>query len=1102
VVTQQQRRADICREKWALHATALKGEKANHRPNHLSSMELAVGGLNRRAFVRMAGTAGLFGATSQAEAKRRQRASHSSPENTISIPDDGWRLWVDDKAAWQDDAIHLPDDVKLDVLPINAPTGGWDALTAAAGIAVTLPSTVEQHAWGKFGSRQYTLDEFTYANSDPDPKNGAYVGVSWWWRAIDIPANWRGRRIILNVRGARLRAEVYLNRKLVGYSIIEELPFECDLTAAANPGGVNVLAIRITNPGGRYDWVDSDVITWGKVKIPRSHGFGGLDRGLTLSGHPMGSHIRDAWVLNTPKRNVVSAFLTVQFASAPDAAAVKAMQKWLALEIADVESGRALATHIRFDGVKLSGNDATYRFTISAPKAKVWDLATPRLYRLRAHWTAPQGGTSTRTATYGFRWFTPDGIGKDAVFRLNGRRIRLYSAISWGYWGLNGLWPTPDLAEKEVTQAKILGLNCLAFHRNPGKRDVLDAQDRLGLLRGMEPGGGKFAIGKWPDGVSVDAHSVVMQPPTTEADRFTRDFALAKIRAMMRTFRSHPSLIHWTLQNEIGANFNDPATVAALEAMRAEDESRTILMNDGMSSPEIHAAQAWFAPYDPNLHRSDKEPWGSWWDDHQGAGDQWYDEFYRDPERFTYRNTIRPQLVEYGEMEGCAVPDNHTLMVADILQRGGASYDLTDHKEILAAYQAFLDRWGFRPAFPTAETLFLEIGRKSYASWQQYLENARINDATDYAVISGWESTAIDNHSGIVDNLRNFKSDPALIRSSLLPVRPVAKQRALVIAEGEHAMFDLFLVNDTGHAATGRMRFAMTDPAGEKTILAEFVAPFLHRDQMSAMVKDGVSTPPLTLEGLYRFEFSLSSTPAATQVRELWVVDAKRPPLAGKTLRIAVTGVWPRLRAQLEALPGISVEEFSPGNRFDAIICSGLTEQSTAAQKLGGDEGLTLQKQDKSTPSPGFLPSDVLATVKAGTPMLLLPQEDGLADGLATQLAAEGALTYRGLVGRYRAPWMGNWYFLRTHPVYAGMPADCAMAGFFQVRGRQANGLLVDGANVDVFVGYSRDHDRRVGAGTFTTKLGAGKVVFQRVPDLIAPMQQRFLSNALNWLCA
>jgi hypothetical protein len=155
-------------------------------------------------------------------------------------------------------------------------------------LLVTLPGTVEQHFWGKFGAgedgkpRPYTPEEYRYAADDPVPQNGAYFGVSWWWREIDIPASMAGKRIFLHVRGAHLRAEVYLNEKLVGYSIMEELPFEAELTHAAKPGGKNVLAIRITNPWGRFDWVDGLNEQWGAVKLYRSHGFGGLDRGMTI----------------------------------------------------------------------------------------------------------------------------------------------------------------------------------------------------------------------------------------------------------------------------------------------------------------------------------------------------------------------------------------------------------------------------------------------------------------------------------------------------------------------------------------------------------------------------------------------------------------------------------------------------------------------------------------------------------------------------------------------------------------------------------------------------------------------------------------------------
>jgi beta-galactosidase len=94
---------------------------------------------------------------------------------------------------------------------------------------------------------------------------------------------------------------------------------------------------------------------------------------------------------------------------------------------------------------------------------------------------------------------------------------------------------------------------------------------------------------------------------------------------------------------------------------------------------------------------------------------------------------------------------------------------------------------------------------------------------------------------------------------------------------------------------------------------------------------------------------------------------------------------------------------------------------------------------------------------------------------------------------------MGNWYFVREHPIYAGMPVNQVMGIHYQAKGRQSNGLLVDGPNVEIIAAYGRDHDRNIGAGTFTTKLGKAKILYHRVPELHPVLQQRFLANALAW---
>ena len=202
---------------------------------------------------------------------------------------------------------------------------------------------------------------------------------------------------------------------------------------------------------------------------------------------------------------------------------------------------------------------------------------------------------------------------------------------------------------------------------------------------------------------------------------------------------------------------------------------------------------------------------------------------------------------------------------------------------------------------------------------------------------------------------------------------------------------------------------------------------------------------------------------------------------------------------------GLEVEDFTAGKKYDVIITSGLTAHTSANQNSGDTTGLENQPGHEigavqTITQLGQIDTAILEAVRSGTPLLAIPQADTLSEGVAKQLAAAGAFTYDGTVGDYRAPWMGNWYFVREHPIYAGLPVNQVMGIHYQAKGRQANGLLVDGPNVEIIAAYSRDHDRNIGAGTFTTKLGNTKLLYHRVPDLHPVLQQRLLANALTWL--
>lgn len=527
------------------------------------------------------------------------------------------------------------------------------------------------------------------------------------------------------------------------------------------------------------------------------------------------------------------------------------------------------------------------------------------------------------------------------------------------------------------------------------------------------------------------------------------------------------------------------------------------------SVPPRNAPQAWYAPWNDTIHRSDKEPWAGWWNNHQGAGDQWYDDFYKDAEHFTYRQPLTTALVEFGEMEGCAVPDNHALMVRQLATRqfggNGKSYDLQDHQEILASYDRFLDRWGFRKAFPTAHDLFSSIGNKCYESWQQYLENARICDALDFAVISGWESTAIENHSGIVDNLRNFKGNPELIASTLRPLRLVVKQHKLCYATGEEGTFDLYLLNDTNRAATGQIEFVMKDPAGKETTLASWPTPAWKEDQFSYSIQTAFKTSPLAKEGLYHFRLLLRGHNAASAEREIWVADAN--PSSDRTVSIGISGIMPSIRKQLQSLTGIAVSEFQQNEHYDLIIASGVVRGSRFDRQVGDETGLEARPAKGTAVEPqvpGHIAEEALAALKSGTPLLAIVPDDALADGVAQQLASVGLFTYSGQVGDTRAPWMGNWLFVRDHPTFAHLPTDRALSVHYQAHGKQSNGLLIEratgAADPEIIMGYSRDHDRNIGAASFLCQKDNMRVLVHRAPSFSDPLQQRWLANTLRYL--
>ncbi|HTE04863.1 MAG TPA: hypothetical protein VK824_01615, partial [Planctomycetota bacterium] len=571
-----------------------------------------------------------------------------SPRIVLDLSGPGWSLWLDRAAVWEQDELFAP-PVDLAVLPVNPPTGGWSALaaprapgtgaadtgapgtgaagTGAAGvIAVSVPGTVEQHTWNALAAER---------GGDPPGADSAgdYVGVSWWWRAFDVPAEMLApvasapRHVELRFDAVRQRAEVFLNERVVGYDVVGNTPFRADCGSALRAGR-NVLAVRITDPGGNFSWQDADALHWGSHTLPASHGFGGVTGPVRLQS-TAAVRLADLAVLNRPDPHAIEVVARVEN---PTSATLTAA---LDVTILDAVTRAPLEARARAPGQACPPGRSEVRLLLTVPGAPLWSPDDPRLFLCRAELrtaadalvTGVSDARDTRTAgdfgppqdvaeqRFGFRWFDVDGIADApapadaaapaagpaasatrpvgartalggeaseamtaptaagsaavvgialpvdagaAVFRLNGRRIVLRSAISWGFWPGSGMVPTPELAREQVAVAKSLGLNMLSHHRGLAAPGLLDLHDELGLLAYEEPGG-------------YASHG---------GDDVCRALAREKLLRLVERDRSHPSLAIVNLINEETA----PPTEAQrrdLADAHALDPTRVLTFTSG-----------------------------------------------------------------------------------------------------------------------------------------------------------------------------------------------------------------------------------------------------------------------------------------------------------------------------------------------------------------------------------------------------------------------------------------------------------------------------------------------------------------------------------------
>lgn len=788
----------------------------------------------------------------------------------VSLSGDGWKLWRDAQVKWQKEKLCFTYDEAL-CLPIACPTKGWSILTSSEAMNVNVPGTAE---------------EYLQKVSGPE---GDIVGVTWWSRFMHIPYFSKGEKVFLCFSSIRSRAEIFINQELVGYQIVENTPFKVDITPFVKGGETAQLSVRITDAGGNHDWRDYKAIPWGDELLPPGHGFGGITGDVSLE-ICSNVYIADIYMQNTPQITKVNAILTINNTRK------KAFKGCLRLSISEWGDPKKVA-------YILNGNESVFHpgeniltIPISVPDVKLWNIDAPNLYICSVELLSKEEVIDRNSKRFGFRWFDVSGIGKDAMLRLNGKRIMLRSAISWSYWPVNGIFPTDELAKRQVIVAKSLGLNMLNFHRFVGHPKVLDYADELGLLLFEEPGGFRLDVGK------------------PLLNRILNE----KVMRMVYRDRSHPSLVIYNMMNEGGEadSVKLAMEIQTIKKVHELDPSRFVLRISGWAKDYVRdMSKIHMRPYQDSVY------WSGWCDYHRAGGPAvWNEDLYKNPDNY-YNNTKNKQeIVFFGEEGALSAPPRLEKDKEDLVDYKYLGWDASEYLNWYDSFNKFLDVKNLRNVFPTVDSFTLALGKVSYEHQGRKIESARMNNWTDAYVINGWESELIENYSGIVDCFRYPKSDVSIIARRNAPVYIAVKVRKQITQIGDSIIADFYLINEENLNGMYRLNVTLNSSSG--TLLSEqyFDVNVAGRDTYGQLLVRNVKFKMPEVGGMYNICAKLykENEEITSGFDKILAVDLTSNKLKG------IGAVWEdgtSLQSFLKGKPQEPVRSYADNlNRLDWVI--------------------------------------------------------------------------------------------------------------------------------------------------------------------------------------
>lgn len=352
--------------------------------------------------------------------------------------------------------------------------------------------------------------------SEDSPGKGAtghvLGGIGWYRKTFSLDKSTDGKKVQIVFDGIYMNSEVWINGHSLGIHPYGYTPFYYDLTPFLHSSGEkNMLAVKVSNLGKNSRWYSGSGIyrhvilqTTNKVYIPVWGTF-----------------------VSTPKVSADKATISVStkvMNERKEAGEIEVSTQIFSPEGKMVAEQKAKVKAFTGD------IDKTNQI-IEVATPELWSLDSPKLYKAATEISFNGKPVDQKTTIFGIRSLE---FSAEKGFLLNGKPVLLKGGCMHHDNGPLGSATIDRAEERRVELMKKFGFNAIRTSHNPPSHQFLDACDRLGVLVIDE------AFDQWQRPKNPDDYHLYF-------DKWhQRD-----LESMVMRDRNHPSIIIWSIGNEI-----------------------------------------------------------------------------------------------------------------------------------------------------------------------------------------------------------------------------------------------------------------------------------------------------------------------------------------------------------------------------------------------------------------------------------------------------------------------------------------------------------------------------------------------------------------------